>query len=264
MRLTSEPVPFFGQQLPEGPEAPETDWKFVLRTRLKSADRRVVVADPFAGGLLFVVSGVGPWDPEPDVGFQPDVLAARLLWFRAGVAQMGRSLMISVDGLEALKMRVARQRRWRATRIFTTSQLRTSSSCATACGLVRSARLLEPRRTSALSRVDGLELLKPAGVAGLPGGFCCGRQQTGGQFRKSQQVRARCRAAGVAYQPVQPPDRQRVQPGRGVPRQLDTSSRRRSSLTVAGMALSMRTAAMAAAVGKASALRTGSWPRRRR
>jgi hypothetical protein len=56
-----------------------------------------------------------------------------------------------------------------------------------------------------------------SGVAGLPGGFCCGLQQAGGQFRKSQQVRARCRAAGVAYQRVQPRDRQRVQPGRGVP-----------------------------------------------
>lgn len=50
-------------------------------------------------------------------------------------------------------------------------------------------------------------------VAGLPGGFCSGLQQAGGQFRKSQQVRATCRAAGVAYQRVQP----RVQPGRGVP-----------------------------------------------
>ncbi|ASQ93300.1 hypothetical protein [Streptomyces sp. 11-1-2] len=57
-----------------------------------------------------------------------------------------------------------------------------------------------------------------SGVAGLPGGFCCGLQQAGGQFRKSQQVRARCRAAGVACQPVQPRDRQRVQPGRDVPR----------------------------------------------
>ena len=56
-----------------------------------------------------------------------------------------------------------------------------------------------------------------SGVAGLPGGFCRGLQQAGGQFRKSQQVRARCRAAGVAYQRVQPRDRQRVRPGRGVP-----------------------------------------------
>ncbi|WP_405886231.1 IS701 family transposase (plasmid) [Streptomyces sp. NBC_01136] len=38
-------------------------------------------AEPFEGGLPFVVSGVGPWDPEPDGGFQPDVLAARLLAF---------------------------------------------------------------------------------------------------------------------------------------------------------------------------------------
>ena len=43
-----------------------------------------------------------------------------------------------------------------------------------------------------------------SGVAGLPGGFCCGLQQAGGQFRKSEQVRARCRAAGVAYQRVRP------------------------------------------------------------
>ncbi|MGW6145404.1 hypothetical protein [Streptomyces sp. NPDC055140] len=80
------------------------------------------------------------------------------------------------------------------------------------------SRLFEPRRASALGRDDGLELLKPSGIAGLPGGFYCGRQQAGGQFRKSQQVRASCRAAGVAYQRVQPRDRQRVQPGRGVPR----------------------------------------------
>ncbi|MFE7793848.1 hypothetical protein [Streptomyces sp. NPDC057460] len=56
-----------------------------------------------------------------------------------------------------------------------------------------------------------------SGIAGLPGGFCCGLQQAGGQSRKSQQVRARCRAAGVAYQRVQLRDRRRVQPGRGVP-----------------------------------------------
>ncbi|MFJ1957697.1 hypothetical protein ACIOGT_31015 [Streptomyces microflavus] len=82
LRLTSEPVPIFGQQPTEGgPKRPETDWKYLLRTRLKSDDRHVVVAEPFEGGLPFVVSGVGPWDPEPDGGFQPDVLAARLLAF---------------------------------------------------------------------------------------------------------------------------------------------------------------------------------------
>ncbi|MFE0650206.1 hypothetical protein ACFVZH_16635 [Streptomyces sp. NPDC059534] len=81
LRLTSEPVPFFGQAPDEGgPKRPEVVWKYVLRTRLKS-DRGVVVAEPFEGGLPFVVSGVGPWDPEPDGGFQPDVLAARLLAF---------------------------------------------------------------------------------------------------------------------------------------------------------------------------------------
>ncbi|GAA2720486.1 MULTISPECIES: hypothetical protein [Streptomyces] len=81
LRLTSEPVPF-GQQLTEGgSKQPETAWKYLLRTRLKSGDRRVVVAEPFEGGLPFVVSGVGPWDPEPEGGFQPDVLAARLLAF---------------------------------------------------------------------------------------------------------------------------------------------------------------------------------------
>ncbi|MFF4323097.1 hypothetical protein [Streptomyces sp. NPDC001568] len=82
LRLTSEPVPFFGQQLGEGgPKKPETDWKYFLRTRLRAGDRRVVVAEPFGGGLPFVVSGIGPWDPEPDGGFDPNVLAARLLAF---------------------------------------------------------------------------------------------------------------------------------------------------------------------------------------
>jgi hypothetical protein len=56
----------------------------MLRTRLKSADRPVVGAEPFTDGLPFVASGVGPWDPEPDGGFQPDVLAARLLAFVSG------------------------------------------------------------------------------------------------------------------------------------------------------------------------------------
>lgn len=56
----------------------------MLRTRLKSADRPVVGAEPFTDGLPFVASGVGPGDPEPDGGFQPDVLAARLLAFVSG------------------------------------------------------------------------------------------------------------------------------------------------------------------------------------
>ncbi|WP_399879992.1 hypothetical protein ACGH7X_00120 [Streptomyces sp. BBFR51] len=81
MRLTSEPVPFFGQQSAAEDPKRETDWKFLLRTRVTAADRSAVVAEPFEGGLPFVVSGVGPWDPEPDGGFKPDVLAARLLAF---------------------------------------------------------------------------------------------------------------------------------------------------------------------------------------
>ena len=121
-----------------------------------------------AGGLPFVVSGFGPWDPEPDGGFQPDVLAARLLAFVSGWrgpdgpltddqrewfswlgpevnAVLPREESAAVEWMrgvaslrlvEVLKMRVARQRRWRATRIFRTSQLRTSSSCATAYGLM--------------------------------------------------------------------------------------------------------------------------------
>lgn len=56
----------------------------MLRTRLKSADHPVVGAEPFTDGLPFVASGVGPWDPEPDGGFQPNVLAARLLAFVSG------------------------------------------------------------------------------------------------------------------------------------------------------------------------------------
>lgn len=72
----------------------------MLRTRLKSADHPAVGAEPFTDGLPFVASGVGPWDPEPDGGFLPNVLAARLLAFvsSTGVDQMGRSLMISVNG----------------------------------------------------------------------------------------------------------------------------------------------------------------------
>lgn len=81
LRLTSEPVPFFGQQSADETPKHETEWKYLLRTRLKTDDRHVVVAEPFEGGLPFVVSGVGPWDPEPDGGFKPDVLAARLLAF---------------------------------------------------------------------------------------------------------------------------------------------------------------------------------------
>lgn len=86
LRLTAEPVPFFGQQ-PFGeqpaegaPKQPETAWKYLLRTQVKMDDH-VVVAEPFEGGLPFAVSGIGPWDPEPDGGFDPDVLAARLLAF---------------------------------------------------------------------------------------------------------------------------------------------------------------------------------------
>jgi hypothetical protein len=210
----------------------------VLRTRLKSADRR-------RSAVRSV--GSGPWDPEPDGGLQPDVLAARLLAFISGrrgpdgpltddqrgwFSSLGPEVnpvlpreesaavewtrgVASLRLVEVVKMRVARQCRWRATRIFTTSQLRTSSSCATACGLMRSAVCSNRRRVSVLGRDDGLELLKPSGSPS-PRRFCCGLQQAGGQ-RKSQQVWARCRAAGVANQRVQPPDRQRVQPGRGVP-----------------------------------------------
>jgi len=76
LRLTSEPVPFFGRQLSEG--APRY-LRPPASTCCGCGSSRLI-----AGGPPFVVSGVGPWDPEPDGGFQSDVLAARLLAFVSG------------------------------------------------------------------------------------------------------------------------------------------------------------------------------------
>ena len=76
LRVTSEPVPFFGQQLSEG--APK-HLRPPASTCCGRGSSRLI-----AGGLPFAVSGAGPWDPEPDGGFQPDVLAARLVAFVSG------------------------------------------------------------------------------------------------------------------------------------------------------------------------------------
>jgi hypothetical protein len=60
---------------------PETNWKYILRTQVRRASGAVIVAEPFGGGLPFTVTGIGPWEAEPEGGLDPDILAARLLAF---------------------------------------------------------------------------------------------------------------------------------------------------------------------------------------
>ncbi|MFB7586234.1 hypothetical protein [Streptomyces sp. NPDC056169] len=83
LRLTAEPSPSWGGvQASDGSSSrPETNWKYILRTQVRQDSGGVVVAEPFSGGLPFTVTGVGPWEAEPEGGFDPDVLAARLLAF---------------------------------------------------------------------------------------------------------------------------------------------------------------------------------------
>lgn len=51
----------------------------MLRARVETKDRGVIVSEPFGGSLPSAVSGIGPLEPEPAEGFDADVLAARLL-----------------------------------------------------------------------------------------------------------------------------------------------------------------------------------------
>lgn len=83
LRLTAEPsLPWGGDDTGDGTsKRPEVSWKYLLRTQEKHDPRSTVVAEPFGGGLPFVVTGVGPWDAGPEGGFDPDLLAARLLAF---------------------------------------------------------------------------------------------------------------------------------------------------------------------------------------
>ncbi|MFD6181420.1 hypothetical protein [Streptomyces goshikiensis] len=83
LRLTAEPLPAWGTgQTGEGmSNRREASWKYILRTCVRSVSGGDVVAEPFGGGLPFVVTGVGPWDPVPEGDFDPDRLAARLLAF---------------------------------------------------------------------------------------------------------------------------------------------------------------------------------------
>ncbi|MFJ3841977.1 hypothetical protein ACIPY6_41675 [Streptomyces sp. NPDC090054] len=83
LRLTAEPLPDFGGgQAREGAsKRRETSWKYILRTHTRHTPGGDVVAEPFGGELPFVVTGVGPWEPPPENGFDPDRLAARLLAF---------------------------------------------------------------------------------------------------------------------------------------------------------------------------------------
>ncbi|MGW6941173.1 hypothetical protein ACWGF3_19540 [Streptomyces xanthophaeus] len=83
LRLTAEPLPDFGGA-PAGEGAPnrrETSWKYIIRTHTRRAPDGDVVTEPFGGEVPFAVTGVGPWDPPPENGFDPDHLAARLLAF---------------------------------------------------------------------------------------------------------------------------------------------------------------------------------------